>query len=76
MSIRVVADDTTGMLNHITDLVNQELKLNIRSVNMSSRGGTVEGVINIEVPNSGVVDTVIYKILRIKGVQKAYRVNK
>ncbi len=76
VSIRVVADDTTGMLNHITDLVNQELKLNIRSVNMSSRGGTVEGVINIEVPNSGVVDTVIYKILRIKGVQKAYRVNK
>ena len=76
VSVRVVADDTTGMLNHITDIINQELKLNIRSVNMSSRDGVVTGVINIEVPNSGVVDTVIYKILRVKGVQKAYRVNK
>ncbi len=76
VSIRVVAEDTTGMLNHITDIINQELKLNIRSVNMSSRDGVVNGVINIEVPNSGVVDTVIYKILRVRGVQKAYRVNK
>ncbi|MDR0907791.1 MAG: RelA/SpoT family protein [Rikenellaceae bacterium] len=74
-TIRVTADDQTGIVNRITDVINQDLKLNIRSVNFSTAGEVLSGVINVEVPNRAIVDTMIYKILEIKGVQKAYRVN-
>ncbi len=74
-AIRIVADDVTGVVNRITEVITQELKLGIRSMNLSTRNGTVTGIVSIEVPSSGVVDMVVYRILKIKGVQKAYRVN-
>ncbi len=74
-TIKVAAEDRTGIVNRITEIVNQELKLNIRSVNFSSRNGVLSGLINVEVPNKGIVDTMIYKILAVKGVQRAHRVN-
>ncbi|MBR3793687.1 MAG: hypothetical protein IKK27_07135, partial [Alistipes sp.] len=69
------AEDTTGMVNRITEVVNRDLKLNIRSMNLSSSGGTLSGLINVEVPSTNVVDMLIHSILRIRGVQRAYRVN-
>ena len=74
-TIRVVADDSAGIVNRVADIINQELKLNMRSVNFSSQGGTLTGVVNVEVPGRAVVDTLVHKILAVKGVQKAYRVN-
>lgn len=74
-TIKVVADDTTGMVNRIAEVINRDLKINIRSMNLSSTGGVVSGMISVEVTSTQVVDTVIYSIMRIKGVQKVYRVN-
>ncbi len=74
-TIKVSAEDRTGIVNRITEIINAELKLNIRSVNFSSRGGVLSGLINVEVPNKGIVDTMIHKILAVKGVQRAFRVN-
>jgi len=75
VTIRIVAADTTGMANRITETVIRDLKLNIRSMNLASHSGLLTGTIDVEVPATNVVDTLIYAILRIKGVQKAYRVN-
>jgi GTP pyrophosphokinase len=44
-------------------------------MNLSSGGGTLSGLINVEVPSTNVVDMLIHSILRIRGVQRAYRVN-
>lgn len=74
-TIRVAAEDKTGIVNRITEIISQDLKLNIRSVNFSARNGTLSGLINVEVPNKAIVDTMIYKILTVKGVQRVYRVN-
>ncbi|MBP3356713.1 MAG: bifunctional (p)ppGpp synthetase/guanosine-3',5'-bis(diphosphate) 3'-pyrophosphohydrolase [Rikenellaceae bacterium] len=74
-TIRVVADDQTGIVNHITDVLSRDMKLNIRSVNFAPMRGTLSGTISFEVPSVSVVDTVIYSIMKIKGVQKAYRIN-
>lgn len=74
-TIAVTMRDAAGIANQITETISRDLKLNIRSLNISSRGdGTSAGTISVEVPSAGVVDSLIYAILRIKGVQKAYRV--
>ncbi len=74
-TIRVVADDTPGIVNRIADIITAELKLNMRSISFSPQGGTLTGVINVEVPGRAVVDTLIHKILALKGIQKAHRIN-
>ena len=63
------------MENLITDVISRELKLSNRSMNLTSAGGCITGLIHVEVPAAAVVDTLIHSVMRIKGVQKAYRVN-
>ena len=76
VSLRIVAADTTGMANHITEVISRDLKLNIRSINFTSlANGCIAGTVSVEVPGAGVVDTLIHSIMRIKGVQRAFRIN-
>ncbi len=74
-TIKIVADDSSGMVNKITDTINRDLKLNIRSMSLNSSNGTVTGLISVEVPSVQIVDTIIYSIMKIKGVQKVFRAN-
>ena len=75
VTIAINANDSAGLVNQITEVVSRDMKLNIRSINLNSRGdGTGTGTISVEVPSVGVVDTLIHAIMRIKGVQRAYRV--
>ena len=75
VTIAITAQDSAGLVNRITEVVSHDMKLNMRSINLSSRGdGTGVGTLSVEVPSAGVVDTLIHAILRIKGVQRAYRI--
>ncbi len=77
VTINIVVKDGPGMVNLITEVISKVLKLNMRSISLSSRGdGSAVGTVNVEVPSVGTVDTLIHSILRIKGVLKAYRANK
>jgi GTP pyrophosphokinase len=75
-TIAIVAADMAGIGNQITEVVTRELKLNIRTLNLAARGdGTMRGTISVEVPSTSIVDLLIHSIMRIRGVQRAYRVN-
>ncbi|MFI3277777.1 MAG: RelA/SpoT family protein [Rikenellaceae bacterium] len=76
-NIAIIAKDTPGVMNQITDMVERELQLKVRSFNFSSRSdGTSAGSVSVEVPSTGIIDTIIHSILRVKGVIKVYRTNK
>ena len=75
-TINIVAQDIAGVATHISEVITRELKLNMRTFNFSSRGdGTAAGSVSVEVPSAAVVDMLIHSIMRVKGVQRAYRVN-
>ncbi|MFR9511984.1 MAG: RelA/SpoT family protein [Rikenellaceae bacterium] len=77
VTINIVVKDTPGMVNQISEVISKELKLNMRSISLSSRAdGSAVGTVSVEVPGVGVVDTLIHSILRVKGVVRAYRANK
>ena len=68
------------MVLHIKDTfkkTNPDLASDIiqNGILLTGGGGLLSGVIHVEVPGTGMVDMLIHSILRIKGVQKAYRVN-
>ncbi|WP_274957398.1 RelA/SpoT family protein [Millionella massiliensis] len=74
-TIRVQGDDVPGLAGRITDLISQELKLNIRSMSFGAQRGVMEGQLSIEVNSAQVVDMVLYKLKKIKEVTRAFRVN-
>ncbi len=76
VTIAIVAKDRNGVTNQITEVISRDLKLTIRNIAINSRpDGTAVGSVTVEVPSTGVVDTLIHSILRVKGVVKAYRAN-
>ena len=76
VTIAITINDSAGVVNQITEVVSRDLKLNIRTINLSSRGdGTGVGTISVEVPSTSVVDMLLHAIMRVKGVQRAVRVN-
>ena len=74
-TIRIQAEDTTGLVNRIAEVINRDLKINIRSMSLNSSGGVLSGLVNIEVTSTQIVDAVIYTLMRLKGIQKVFRVN-
>ena len=75
-TIAIIAQDMSGLANQITEIVTRELKLNIRGLNFSSRAdGTAYGSVSVEVSSATIVDTLIHSLMKVKGVQRAYRVN-
>lgn len=74
VTIRIVAEDLTGIGNQITEIISRDLRLNIRSMSFATKGGTATGTVSVEVRDTAIVDRLIHSILRIKGVQKAYRI--
>ncbi len=74
-SIRIQGEDLPGLPGHITDLITHELKINIRSMHFAPAQGSLQATLSIEVKNTQAVDMVIHKLKKIKGVQRAYRVN-
>ncbi|MFI3259044.1 MAG: RelA/SpoT family protein [Rikenellaceae bacterium] len=76
VTIAVVMKDRNGVTNQITEVISRDLKLVIRNISITSRpDGTAAGSITVEVPSTGVVDTLIHSILRVKGVMRSYRTN-
>ncbi len=76
VTIAIVTKDRNGVTNQITEVISRDLKLVIRNIAINSRpDGTAVGSVTVEVPSTGVVDTLVHSILRVKGVMKAYRTN-
>ncbi len=75
-TIRIVTDNVPGIINKVGDVISQQLSVNIRSMSIAPNDrGELAGTINIEVTNTRTVDAVTHNILKIKGVQRAYRIS-
>lgn len=74
--LKITALDTEGLLNRMTDLLSNEMKLNLHSLHMEAKQDLVEASLSIFVHNSHELDSLIGKLNRIKEVQKVVRKNK
>jgi GTP diphosphokinase / guanosine-3',5'-bis(diphosphate) 3'-diphosphatase len=71
-SVRITGIEDIGIVNRIADIIS-ERKVTLRSFNYNMEDGMFEGVLNIMVPNNDVLQGIIRKILSIKGILKATR---
>lgn len=74
-SLHVSGVDRLGILNSITELLSNELKVDVRNIALNSKAGKFEGFIKISVRDSRHIDSLMKKIEGIKGVTRVKRVH-
>jgi len=67
-TIRITGIDDIGILSRISDVISQDLKVNMRSIKVDSDEGMFEGTITLFVKDTGHLDILIRRISKIKGV--------
>ena len=72
--IKVVGLDELGIVSRISELISKDLGVNIRSFSMESANGMFEGRLQVYVSDTKHLEMLLYRLTRIKGVQKAVRV--
>ena len=72
--IKIIGEDKPGMLNEITKALLKNYKVNIRSINFSSKGSVFEGTIILSVDNLKQLNEIIDKINSQEGIFSASRI--
>jgi guanosine-3',5'-bis(diphosphate) 3'-pyrophosphohydrolase len=73
-SIRITGIDEMGILSRISEVISNDLKVNMRSVSVESNEGLFEGSITLFVKDTGHLDVLMRKILKIKGILSVSRI--
>lgn len=72
-TIRITGIDDIGILSRISEVISNDLKVNMRSVSVESNEGIFEGSITLFVKDTSHLDALIRKISKIKGILNVSR---
>ena len=72
-TIKINGFDELGIVNRISEVISNDLKVNMRSISINSASGLFEGRIQLFVTDSKNLEMLLYKLNNIKGVQRAVR---
>ncbi len=72
-TIRITGMDELGIVNRITEVISNDVKVNMRNISFSSSNGIFEGKIQVFVPDTKHLEMLLYRINQIKGVLKTTR---
>ena len=73
-ALRITAIDNVGLLNKMTDLLSNQMKLNLHSLQMESKQDLVEATISVYVHSTTELSQLIEKLNKMKEVKKVVRV--
>lgn len=71
--IRITGLDDIGIISGISQVISTDLKVNMRSISVLSNDGMFEGTIMVFVNDTKHLDTLMRKLLQVKGVLKVAR---
>ena len=71
--LKITALDSAGLLNRMTNLLSNEMKLNLHLLHMEAKQDVVEATISIYVHNTKELDDLIAKLGQLKEIQKVVR---
>jgi len=74
--IRLKGIDEFGLLRNITNVISNELNINIRTINMETNAGTFEGTVMVYINDTQHLNNMINKLKKIKGVESVSRIGK
>lgn len=72
-TVNIKGSDDVGLLNKVTQVISNDLRINMMSSSFQSEGGIFSGQIKVFVHNVEHLELMIEKLTRIKGVEQVYR---
>jgi len=71
--IQIIGIDNIGLVNQITTIISENLNINMRKMSFDTEGDVFKGSITFRVKNKNIIDKLIQRIKKIKGVYKVVR---
>ncbi|WP_297690828.1 RelA/SpoT family protein [uncultured Eudoraea sp.] len=72
--IKLTGIDNLGLMNEITEIISDNMHVNMRNLNFSTDGGTFSGKITVVVKNNAILKKLIKNLKQINGIEKVSRV--
>ncbi|WP_289062394.1 RelA/SpoT family protein [uncultured Zobellia sp.] len=72
--IRLTGIDNLGLVSEITEIISDNMHVNIRNLNFSTDGGTFKGTITVVVKNNGILKKLMANLKKINGIDKVTRI--
>ncbi len=72
-AIRLVGIDDVGIVNKITEVISNELNVNMKSISFEANDGLFEGKIKVMVYDTEHLDTLMRKFEQVEGVKRVER---
>lgn len=74
-SLKIIGIDDMGIVNSITQIISNELNVNIRSLSFEGHDGIFEGRVMVFVQDTSHLTSLINKLNKVKGVKKIERID-
>ncbi|MFC3415529.1 RelA/SpoT family protein [Algoriphagus hitonicola] len=71
--LHIVGTDRVGLINDVTKVISNELKVNMRSITVDSDAGIFEGTIKLYVHNTQHLDQLMRNLQEVEGIIKVSR---
>ncbi len=71
--LRIIGTDRVGLINDVTKVISNELKVNMRSITVDSDAGIFEGTIKLYVHSTEHLDELMKNLSQVDGIQKVTR---
>ena len=72
--IKLTGIDNLGLLNEITEIISDNMHVNMKNLNFSTDGGTFTGTISVVVKNQSILKKLIKNLKQIGGIEKVVRI--
>lgn len=74
--LKIIGIDDMGIVNNITQIISNELNVNMRSLSFDSHDGIFEGQVMVFVQDTSHLTNLIKNLNKVKGVKKVERIDK
>lgn len=75
-NLKITGVDQVGLVGTITNVITNDLRVNMRTVNFNSKGKAFTGIVSVMVKDNEHLNQLIAKINKVDGVDKVVRVKK
>ena len=72
--ISLTGIDNLGLINEITNIISDNMHVNMRNLNFSTDGGTFSGKITVVVKNKMILKKLVTNLKKIEGIDKVIRI--
>ena len=71
--LRLTGIDKKGLVNEVTRLISNSMKVNINKINFYTEDQFFTGIIHVSVPNKGILDKLVQNLSKVNGIDKIVR---